>query len=110
MTKLIRFLKPFTLMILISIVLLYGQAQAELALPDYLSNIVNVGIQNGGIDDPKPEIFIAEDFDRILLVTDTATRTLLTGAYRRVEPTDADYNSFASKYSALGSKSACRSG
>lgn len=105
MTKLIRFLKPFTLMILISIVLLYGQAQAELALPDYLSNIVNVGIQNGGIDDPKPEIFIAEDFDRILLVTDTDTRTLLSGAYRRVEPTDADYNSFASKYTALGSKS-----
>ena len=50
MTKLIRFLKPFTLAILVAIGLLYVQAMSDLALPDFMSNIVNNGIQNNGID------------------------------------------------------------
>ena len=65
MTKLIKFLKPFTLMILLAIALLYGQAMADLALPDYMSNIINVGIQNNGIDRAVPEVFKASDLDGI---------------------------------------------
>ncbi len=49
MLRLTRFLKPYLLMVLLAIVLLFLQANADLALPDYLSRIVNVGIQQGGV-------------------------------------------------------------
>ncbi len=54
MIKLTKFLKPYILMILAAITLLYVQANAELALPDYMSDIVNVGIQQGGIENAVP--------------------------------------------------------
>ncbi len=63
MIKLIKFLKPFTLSILLAIALLYMQAMADLELPDYMSNIVNNGIQNNGFDKSAPEIMLKSDFD-----------------------------------------------
>jgi ATP-binding cassette subfamily B protein len=47
MLKLLRYLKPFTLQIVLAVGLLFIQANADLALPDYMSRIVNVGIQQG---------------------------------------------------------------
>ena len=104
MTKLIKFLKPFTLLIVLSIVLLYGQAQAELALPDYLSNIVNVGIQNSGIDDAKPEIFIAEDLNRILSLATDEDRTMIMRAYKPIWADDSAYDGYLSKYPFIAGK------
>jgi ATP-binding cassette subfamily B protein len=40
--------------VLITILLLFVQANADLALPDYMSKIVNVGIQQGGIENAVP--------------------------------------------------------
>ena len=48
MFKLLKYLKPFVFMLVLAVALLYGQAMADLALPDYMSNIVDVGIQRGG--------------------------------------------------------------
>ena len=50
MTKLIRYLKPFGLSIVLIVGLLFGQAWAELELPAYMQNIVDVGLQNNGIE------------------------------------------------------------
>lgn len=50
MTKLARYLKPFVVPILVVIGLLFMQAYCELTLPDYMQNIVNIGIQNNGIE------------------------------------------------------------
>ena len=50
MLRLLRFLKPYVLLILLNILLLYVQANADLALPDYLSRIVNIGIQQSGVE------------------------------------------------------------
>ena len=61
MTKLIKFLKPFSLAILVAIGLLYVQAMTDLALPDYMSNIVNNGIQNNGIDRAVPEVMVVDN-------------------------------------------------
>ena len=55
MTKLAKYLKPFAVMVLAAIVLLLGQAMADLPLPNYMSEIVNVGIQQNGIDTAAPE-------------------------------------------------------
>ena len=56
MRKLFKYLKKYSLFIIIIIVLLVAQATLDLSLPDYMSKIVNVGIQQGGITSPYPEV------------------------------------------------------
>ena len=55
MLRLTKYLKPYLLAILIAIALLFAQANADLALPDYLSKIVNNGIQQGGVESAVPK-------------------------------------------------------
>ena len=47
MSVLLRYFKPYALYILLAIVLLFGQASCDLALPDLMSDIVNDGITTG---------------------------------------------------------------
>ena len=54
MLRLLNYLKPYLAHFAIAIVLLFAQAMADLALPDYLSRIVNNGIQQGGVEDAIP--------------------------------------------------------
>ena len=49
MLKAFRYLKPFWLSVVAVVALVFGQVQLELALPDYMSNIVTYGIQYNGI-------------------------------------------------------------
>lgn len=65
MLKLKKYLKPYILLLLIAIGLLYLQAQMDLALPDYLSKIVNVGIQQSGVTDEVPMVLLEDDFDKM---------------------------------------------
>jgi ATP-binding cassette, subfamily B, multidrug efflux pump len=55
MMKLAKYLKPFIVTLILSIALLFGQAMADLNLPKYMSNIVNTGIQQSGIEEATPE-------------------------------------------------------
>ena len=54
MLKLLKHARPFYPIILLILLLLFLQANADLALPDYMSRIVNVGIQQGGVESPVP--------------------------------------------------------
>lgn len=67
MLKLIKYLKPFTFIIFIIIGLLFVQANCDLSLPSYMSDIVNVGIQQNGIDNPIPEVIRESEFNKITL-------------------------------------------
>ncbi len=55
MQKLARYLKPFAFGLIAAIVLLFIQAMADLNLPNYMSDIVNVGIQQNGIEHAAPD-------------------------------------------------------
>lgn len=88
MLRLIKYTKPYILLILATIVLLFIMANADLALPDYLSQIVNVGIQNTGIEDAVPEAIRKEKLDQMSLLFSSEERTLVNNAYRLIEPTD----------------------
>ncbi len=68
MSKLIKYLKPFTASILAVIVLFFAQAMFDLSLPDYMSNIVNVGIQQGGIENAVPKVISKSEFDKLTLL------------------------------------------
>ncbi len=60
MRKLAKYLKPFTLMLICILGLLFVQALTDLNLPNYMSDIVNTGIQQGGIHTAVPAV-ITED-------------------------------------------------
>ena len=69
MLKLLKNLKKSLISVVLIILLLWIQAAADLALPDYTSKIVNNGIQSGGIEETIPQIISKEDMDNLLLFT-----------------------------------------
>ena len=69
MLKLLKNLKKSFASVVIIIILLCIQATVDLALPDYTSKIVNVGIQSGGIQTAVPEVISKEDMNNILVFT-----------------------------------------
>ena len=78
MLKLLKYLKKSILPIIMIIALLAGQAVCDLSLPDYTSKIVNVGIQQGGIEEPVPTVISASEMDKLLLfMTETDKQTVL---------------------------------
>lgn len=101
MIRLFPYIKRYTLPILITILLLFAQAQADLTLPDYLSKIVNYGIQQGGIDSSVPSAMRESTYQRISLFLSAEEKIQLEAAYILVEPTSGDYATLNEKYPAL---------
>ena len=62
MLKLIKYLKRSVLPIIVVVVLLVFQAMCDLKLPDYTSDIVNVGIQQGGVENAVPKAIRESSF------------------------------------------------
>ena len=69
MLKVLRNLKKSFLSVVVIVILLCLQATTDLALPEYTSKIVNIGIQAGGIEEAVPEIIAKEDMDNLLKFT-----------------------------------------
>ncbi len=67
MGKLFKFLKPYTMSICAIIAVLVLQAYCDLSLPAYTSDIVNIGIQQGGIDTIVPKEIAKADMDHLFL-------------------------------------------
>ncbi len=71
MLKIIKHLKPFIASILLVLGLLFVQAVCDLSLPDYMSNIVNVGgIQQGGVSNAVPQVIRKSELDKIKVFLD----------------------------------------
>lgn len=69
MRNLFKFLKKYIIQIITVIVVLAIQANIELSLPSYTSNIINVGIQQSGIEDSVPNYISEETFNKIIIVS-----------------------------------------
>ena len=76
MLKVLKNLKKSFWAVIVIILLLIVQAQADLRLPDFTSRIVNVGIQSGGIENAVPEIISKEDMDNILIFSNEDEKIL----------------------------------
>lgn len=81
MTKLVKYLKSSAGYVIIIIALLFLQASCDLALPDYTSKIVNVGIQQKGIEDGVPEKMRQETGENLKLFLDEDGQKLLDASY-----------------------------
>jgi ATP-binding cassette, subfamily B, multidrug efflux pump len=104
MLRLARYLKPYTLLILIAIALLFVQANADLALPDYLSRIVNVGIQQGGIEDAVPAAIRQSQMERLMLFVDAGDQPAVADAYTLIDVGSPDYDRYVIDYPALANE------
>ena len=81
MLKLKRYLKPYIALFLGAIILLFGQALLELTLPNYMSDIVNVGLQQGGITYSAPEAIDAQSMQLMQLFMSEEDRESVEGVY-----------------------------
>ena len=81
MLKLKRYLKPYIALFLGAIILLFGQALLELTLPNYMSDIVNVGLQQGGITYSAPDAIDAQSMQLMQLFMSEEDRETVEGVY-----------------------------
>ncbi|MDE6957179.1 MAG: ABC transporter ATP-binding protein/permease [Lachnospiraceae bacterium] len=83
MRKLVGFLKPYAATVVAIIAVLMLQAFCDLSLPSYTSDIVNVGIQQGGIDTSLPEQIAVEDMEKLLLFVSEEGKSTVLDAYEK---------------------------
>lgn len=91
MSKLMKHLRKHVAPILFIIVLLVFQAFADLSLPSYTSDIVNIGIQQSGISSPVPEVVRQSEMEKILAFVTESDQAVISDNYKLVEAGDADY-------------------
>ena len=104
MIKIIKEMKPFTIIIFLIIGLLFFQAATDLALPDYMSNIVNVGIQQNGIENAVPEVIRASELEKVRVFLSDEENNLVDNSFKSISKdnlTQEEYNDYSNKYPAL---------
>lgn len=88
MFKIKRYLKPYIALLLGAVMLLFGQAMLELTLPNYMSDIVNVGLQQGGITYSAPKAIDAQSMQMIQMFMSEEDKAAAQGAYTQLEAGD----------------------
>lgn len=101
MVRLARYLKPYLVIILIAIVLLFIQANADLALPDYMSRIVNNGIQQAGVVNAVPEAIRASQMEKLTFFIPQEDQAMVLERYTLIDQNSPDYAKYLEKYPAL---------
>ena len=102
MFKVLKNLKESWISVITIVLLLIVQAAGDLTLPDYTSKIVNVGIQNGGIENVAPEVIRKSEMDNLLIFTDDDGKIL--ASYEEISKENLDSNEYeklVKKYPAL---------
>ena len=101
MLRLRRYLRPYFWMFAAAVVLLFIQANLDLALPDYLSQIVNTGIQQNGVETPVPAAIRAGELEKLELFLAGDDLAAVREAYVLAEPALANYAALLESYPAI---------
>ncbi len=106
MFKVLKNLKKSWISVITIVLLLIVQAAGDLTLPDYTSKIVNVGIQNGGIENVAPEVIRKSEMENMLIFTEEDDKIL--ASYEEISKDNldsAEYEKLVKKYPALENES-----
>lgn len=106
MFKVLKNLKESWISVITIVLLLIVQAAGDLTLPDYTSKIVNVGIQNGGIENVAPEVIRKTEMDNMLIFTEEDDKIL--SSYEEISKDNLDSNEYeklVKKYPVLENES-----
>ena len=110
MGKLIKHLKPFIWSIVAIFALLFGQAMADLSLPGYMADIVNVGVGQHGIENAVPQAISAGnagEFNKLTLFMTDSQKAEVTGDYillSKQSLSAADYVKYLKTYPQLATE------
>lgn len=88
-------------MLTASIILLFIQANLDLALPDYLSRIVNTGIQQSGVENTVPEAMRQQTLERLTLFLSDEEETAVRDAYTLIQPDTLGTDQYVETYPLL---------
>lgn len=88
MLKIKKYLLKFWPLIILSFALLFVQSQSELALPDYMSDIVSTGIQAGGFDSPVAEVLTTDTYDHVMIFLSDHDQIIFQDSYKLVANQD----------------------
>lgn len=81
MIRLRNYMKPFMISLVLAIGLLFVQAFADLNLPNYMSDIVTIGIQQGGVEHASPEALSVNGYEFVYTLATEDQKTLLDSSY-----------------------------
>jgi ATP-binding cassette subfamily B multidrug efflux pump len=99
--RLVKYAKPYLPLIIIAILLLFVQANTALALPDYMSNIVNVGIQQGGIENAVPVAIRQSEMSKLFIFMNSDSQNVVLTDYLLINSSSPDYSSYLTTYPVL---------
>lgn len=105
MFKIAKYFKPFIGLIIGAIIILFVQAMCDLSLPDYMSNIVNKGIQQGGIENAVPKAIRASEFNKVMIFIKEDNKSEILNDYILVDKSSSDYDKYVKEYPELESQS-----
>ena len=91
MLKALKYLKPFWKSVIAVIFLIFAQVQLELALPDYMSNIVTNGIQYNGITSPVPEVLSTSTYEHMEYFMSDEDIITFENSYKLIEKGNSSY-------------------
>ncbi|ABP66183.1 ABC transporter related protein [Caldicellulosiruptor saccharolyticus DSM 8903] len=98
MTKLAKYLKPYVFLLFMAIFFVIVQAMSDLSLPDYMSDIVNKGIQQGGIVNAVPEAIRKTQMDKLLLFVSDKDKERILNDYKLIDRSSSEYEKYLKKY------------
>ena len=102
-----RYLKPFWAVLLLCLILLFGQATCDLSLPNLMSSMVNVGIQQGGIEAGAPTALRKEGLDLLCAFADNEDKLRLESGYYTIEPGSSEAQRISEDYPLAREESVC---
>ncbi|MBP3907076.1 MAG: ABC transporter ATP-binding protein [Peptostreptococcaceae bacterium] len=101
MLKLIKHLKGSVCSIILIVGLLIIQAVCDLSLPDYTSNIVNIGIQQGGVENALPKAIRKSELEKLTMFMDSKDKKEVENNYKLLDKNDlsqSEYDKYLKKY------------
>lgn len=107
MFKLIKYLKKSIVPIMMIVGLLVIQATCDLSLPEYTSNIVNVGIQQGGVEEVAPKVIRESSLENLKLFMSDADIEEISASYSKLEKASLskeEYDKYLKKYPSLANE------
>ncbi len=108
MLNLLKHLKPFVASMIFAIALLFVQAICDLSLPDYMSNIVNVGIQQGGVENAVPKVIKSSEMEKLFIFMSDEEKNNIKNNYTLLDKdnlTTDEYNKYLKDYPELKDES-----
>ena len=107
MKNILKILKKHTLSIIAVIILLFIQAWCDLSLPDYTAKIINIGIQQNGIENSVPEVIRKSTLDEVFLFTTDEEKENILNNYTLISKKnlkDDEYQNYLEDYPNLANE------